>query len=132
MSRIGLWFALVWILGVTVYLLVAPMYGEKMTWIETTPSGRQIQHTETGSSTLLDQNGPRILPALAIPLLLAGAPFATRTPRSRRIAALICGILLAIFAFLTSWTIGTYYFPPALALVLSAAAIRVRAQEVRA
>ena len=128
MSRAGLWFALAWTVGVTTYLLVAPMYGEKMTWTETTPSGRQIQHTEAGSSTLLDQNGPRILPALAIPLLLVGVPFATRTPRSRRTAALVCGTLLAIFAFLTSWTIGTYYFPPALALVLSAAAIRARAQ----
>ena len=123
MSRVTYWFALAWTVGVTTYLVVAPIYGEKSTWMETTPSGAQVQHTDRGTSTLIDVNGPRVLAVLAIPLLLVAAPMLVRKPR-RRAVGLACGILLLGGAFISSWSIGMFYYPSALGLLISAASMR--------
>jgi hypothetical protein len=125
MSRLTYWLALAWTAGVTTYLVVAPIYGEKSTWMETTPSGAQVQHTDGGTATLIDVNGPHVLAVLAIPLALVVAPMLVPKPR-RRPAGLVCGILLLALAFLGSFSIGMLYYPSALALLISAASIRLK------
>src|SRR5690349_11579684 len=123
MSRVTYWFALAWTAAVTVYLVVAPIFGEKMTWTETTPSGAQVQYTDGGTATLIDKNGLRVLPILAIPIAVVLAPLLVRAPR-RRAVGLACGILLLALAFIGSFSIGTLYYPSALALLISAASLR--------
>ena len=130
MSRALYWMALIWAIGVAIYLMLTPMYGEKMTWAETAPSGQQIQHTDGGTYTLLDMIGARVLTLFAVPLLLTALPLFMSTPLARRRAGLICGALLAVFAFVASWSIGAYFYPSAVALLVAGAATRVQRSEV--
>ena len=130
MSRVLYWLALILAIGVAVYLTITPMYGEKMTWVETTPSGQQVQHTDGGTYTLLDMIGARVLAVFAIPLLLAALPLFMTKPIARRRAGLICGALLAIFSFVASWSIGAYFYPSAVALLVAGVATRVQRSEV--
>lgn len=128
MSRVTWWFALVWTVGVTVYLAVAPIYGEKKVWMETTPSGAQVQHTEKGSLTLLDVNGQRVLAVLAIPLMLVVAPALARKPDWRRKVGVACALLLFVLSFIASASIGLFYYPSWIALLLAATSMRTSSQ----
>src|SRR5215212_3047940 len=102
------------------------MYGEKMTWTETTSSGQQVQHTDGGTFTLLDIQGVRALPLFAVPLVLVVLPLFMSSRRASRRASWICGLLLLVIALLGSMSIGLYYLPSALGLLISALATRTR------
>ena len=75
--------------------------------------------TETGrafSATLLDVNGPRVLPLLAFPIavgLLALVPL----PRSLRFPVLVtASVLLSGFVVFGAFSIGLFYVPAAVAM----------------
>ena len=80
-----------------------------------------MQVTESGSQTLFDVNGLGVLWLLAIPLVLVALPMAFRQPHRRRVG-IACGIVMLALAFLGSASIGLYYYPTALGLLLAAVA----------
>jgi hypothetical protein len=115
--------AAVWAAGVALYLLLAPTY-ESSTSIYTTeipPS--EVARTEIrGHATALQVNGPQIVLVLSIPVLLALLPFAFR--KHRRAALLGAGVLTLCFCILGALSVGTFYLPTALLLLLAGAMTR--------
>ena len=114
--------ALIAALGVSVLLLFIPVYKG-----ETTPPTNVITGMVTGqpreiSATLLEVNGPRVLIPLAIPPLLAAAGLLAvlRARRWRRLLIWVAAFLLAVFVFLTGFSIGMFYVPAMILLVVCA------------
>lgn len=126
MSRITYLFALAWTLGVTIYLAVVPMYGERKSWVETRPNGETFQVVEPGTQTLADVNGSGVLLLLAIPLALVVLPVLFRRHRRRKHIGMFCAGVLLVLAFLGSASIGMYYYPSALALLIAVASDRAK------
>jgi hypothetical protein len=121
MTRITYVLALIWTVGVTLYLAFVPIYGERKSWIETRPSGETFRVTEPGTQTLVDVNGRSALLMLAIPLALVILPLAIRPSHRQRPAGITAGILLLALSFLGGASIGMYYYPSAIALLLAGA-----------
>jgi hypothetical protein len=91
-------------LAVSCLLLVMPVYSS---WSSESPS---VRH-----STLLDVNGPRILIALAIPVLIAMVPVLFPKFWVR----LVAGLALAALAVVAGFTVGLFYFPSAVLMLLA-------------
>jgi hypothetical protein len=85
-------------------LLVLPSYS---VWSSESPS---VRH-----ATLLQVNGPRVLIALAIPVLIALVPVVLPKFWVRIAAALV----LATFAILGGFSIGLFYAPSAVTMFLA-------------
>lgn len=121
LSRIAHGVAIACAAGASIYLLFAPLYPSQASEAADSPGP---VNAITGRATMVSVNGPRIMIAFAIPLLLVAAPLLTNKPTSRKIATLLCGILLLGFVVLGSMSIGLFYLPSAFALLISAAAAR--------
>ena len=107
---------LVLAVAATVALLVVP------TGREASGGGSPAGVTASGtrSSTLVQSDGWTVLLPLAVPVLLAAAPTVLRRPRARRAALLAAGVLLPVFVILAAASIGLFYAPAALAMVVAA------------
>jgi hypothetical protein len=109
--------AALWATGVSLYLLFAPTYGSS---VSTYGPNSTASRSETRSyATLLDVNGPQILFVLSLPVLLALSPLAFR--KHRRAALLGAGALMLCFSVLGALSVGTFYLPTALLLLLAGA-----------
>jgi hypothetical protein len=112
--------AALWATGVALYLLLAPTYETSfVSYGPNTPSSEVARTEVRGHATALEVNGPHILFALSIPILLALSPLATR--KHRRAALLGAGALTLCFCILGALSIGTFYLPTALLLLLAGA-----------
>lgn len=118
--------ALGFTLTATGFLLLAPTY-EGMSTTITRINGRSMeaygeiprpptfrQTTTPHTSTLLQVNGPRVLMLLAVPLVLAILPFIYRK------AMWLAAGSMMIFALITGFSVGLYYIPAAIALLVAA------------
>ena len=102
--------ALVLSVAASLLLLVLPVYESSTT----SSSGAEV----SGTSTLLETQGPAVLVTLAVPILLTGVPLLVQG-RARGAVSLVCTLLLGIGALLALLSIGVFYLP---ALVCSIAA----------
>ena len=102
-SRAGTWLgwmALAWCAGVSIALLVVPVY--------------------SSGATLLEDNDellPRV--ALLVPVGLTALPLAL-SERVRGVVTILCAVVLAAFCLVTGFTIGLAYLPAVPLLTLSA------------
>ena len=71
-------------------------------------------------ATLVDVNGPRVLPLLALPIALAGPGLALNWSTWHTTGRAISAELLAAFALVTGFSIGPCYVPSALVMVAAA------------
>jgi hypothetical protein len=107
-----------WATGVASYLLFAPAYGTSVSsYGPDTPASGVARAEVTGGATLLEVNGPHILFVLSIPILLALSPLAFR--RRRRAALLVAGTVSLAFCIVGALSVGKYYLPAALLLLLA-------------
>ncbi len=80
--------------------------------------------TESLSASVVEINGFRIIPVLAIPVALTAAAamavvlLPTR-PRFGMSLAWTCTISIVLFSLLGAFSIGLFYFPAAMALILA-------------
>jgi hypothetical protein len=117
-------FAALWAMGVALFLLFAPTYGTAYetavaTYGPNAPPS-EIARTEVrGHASALEVNGPRIVFALSIPIVLSLLPLAFR--KQRRAALLGAGALALCFCILGALSIGMFYLPTALLLFVAAA-----------
>ena len=124
MRRVAVLLAVGWSLAMLLHLLSAPLY-QGITSSATATHGGSGGFGTGGvrHSTILEVNGPGALGALAFPLVVGGialvAAFTAPSRSSSRIAGLAGG-LVALFSFLGAMTIGVYYLPAALLLLLGA------------
>jgi hypothetical protein len=102
--------ALVLSVAASLLLLVLPVYESSTT----SSSGAEM----SGTSTLLETQGPGVMVTLAVPILLTAVPLLLQG-RARGAVSLVCTLLLGIGTLLALLSIGVFYLP---ALVCSIAA----------
>lgn len=73
------------------------------------------------SASLLEEQGRGVLPALAAPVLVASLPVLLRGVRGVRVLRVVAAVLLLMFAVVTGFSIGLYYFPSAVTMIAAAA-----------
>ena len=103
-------FAFAWTCGVYAYLLVAPSY-------QTTSSSSAGTYS-TGTQTLIEVNGRGVLITLGIPVAVAALALVP-IPSGRRVLTGISAFLLLGFVVLGAASIGMFYLPAALALLVA-------------
>jgi len=119
-QRVAPIIAAIWAAGVGLFFLLGPVYGTSTSEYSVTPTGGQVVSREVqGHSSGLEVNGPHIVFVLSIPILLALLPLAA--PRHQRTALLASGALLLVFCVLGALSVGTYYLPSALLLLVAGA-----------
>ena len=111
-NRIARWSALLLALAAYVYLIAAPLY--------TTGASTSSGPPSLGSATLLDVNGLKVLAILAVPVLAAALPFLPLVHRARKIATVTAATIAALFVLLGAMTVGSFFLPTALALIVAA------------
>ena len=72
-----------------------------------------------GDETLIDHEGAWVAAILGIPIAIAAAPLIAR-PRSRRLALLVASGLAMAFVLATGFTVGLFYAPTAVLLMIAA------------
>lgn len=119
MQNVATTAALFWAVGAAAFFLFAPVYGTLRTSYSTEPDGRVVEGPVVqGHRTGLDVNGPEVLIALTIPILIAAAPLAAA--KARRGAQIVAGALLLVFSILGAASVGMLYVPSALLLLIGA------------
>ena len=115
--------ALVLATAATAALLVVPFYtGVRATAVavpgQTAPP---VPVVATRTATLVEVNGPGVLVVLAIPIALPVLALAAGKSRFRRATHVVGALLLVGFCLLTGFSVGLFYVPTALAMVVAAA-----------
>ncbi len=119
MARPILMVAFAWVCTVSAYLAFAPTYASVSSLV-TVGTGAGAPPTRTMEAQSLWQlQGPGVLVALGVPVLLVLAPLLV-TRRWRSIASGAATVLLGIIILLTAASVGLFYAPAALLLLLAA------------
>ena len=117
-ERVLRWFALAWAGAAYVALLWLPTYGE----IRETISPTGVHTVSRGSATLLAVNGPRVYGILAVPVLAALLSILPWPGRIRRASVITAAVLASAFVALGMASVGLFFLPSAVALVVAARA----------
>lgn len=118
-TRVSAYAALGWTLLATLYLLLAPTRSWESTSQTTSGTGEVVTTATSGHETLLAGEGPSVLIVLAVPVVLAAAGAWPWTARRARRARLVAGWLLLIGVLAGAMTIGLFYLPAAVLLLVS-------------
>tara|TARA_B100000378_G_scaffold261160_1_gene242353 strand:- start:191 stop:619 length:429 start_codon:yes stop_codon:yes gene_type:complete len=116
----GIAHVLAWV--VVLWLVFGPIYqAESVT--AAVPGAPANEPTKT-TATLIEVNGWCVLPILLVPAALTGLALVTilktnAGQTSRRVLVWVASVLLLGFCILGSFSIGIFYLPSALALVVS-------------
>ena len=116
----GIAHVLAWV--VVLWLVFGPIYqAESVT--AAVPGAPANEPTKT-TATLIEVNGWRVLPILLVPAALTGLALVTVLKTNagqtrRRVLVWAASVLLLGFCILGSFSIGIFYLPSALALVVS-------------
>jgi hypothetical protein len=101
-------------------LLWLPVYGTATGSVSPGPDGTQVSTGTASSATLLEVNGPGIGVVLLVPLLLTGGPLVVPGRRGSAVATGLSALALTALVILTGFSIGLFYLPSALALLIGA------------
>jgi len=105
-------------LGAALFLALWPYYyrGESVS-----VDGRIIERTH---ASLIEENGVEVLPLLLLPMALCLSAWLLLFLKNQWTKAFMwaAAILLLVFSFFTGLTVGAFYLPAALALLLAAIA----------
>ena len=109
-----------------VYLLFVPVYAGQITTAVAQGQPPVITNTTTSTSaTLVEVNGLEIIPMILVPVLLTGFALLgvvfTKPGRAARKAILLTATVLTFgFCALAMFSVGIFYLPGAVALLVSA------------
>ena len=120
-SRRGILLAALLAAGASLLLLWLPVYASESAVYSMEPSGTESSVSVRGRATLLEVNGPDAWPPLAIPVAIAVVPLLVPGASRRRVAAHVCAGTLVLFVILGGFSIGAFYAPSAIAMVLAIA-----------
>lgn len=103
-------------IAATVYLLYAPLY-QYVRVIDTARDGETIR----GTATLVEVNGFWVVYLLVAVTLSSGAPLfvALTRPTLQRLVTWVFALLLVAFSILGSWSIGLFFMPSAILLLIA-------------
>ena len=113
----------VWTWVVALWLVVGPVY-QGVSETAVTPAGVASESSRV-TATLIELNGWSVLPLLLVPVVLTAlALMSVRTTRvrlaMRRVLSWVSAVLLLGFCAVGIFSIGLFYLPAAIALVVSA------------
>jgi hypothetical protein len=115
--------AALWATAVALFFLFGPVYETSTSEYSVTVSGPQVASPEReGHATGLQANGPQIAFVLAIPIVLALLPLAFR--KHQRASFLGAGALTLAFCVVGAMSVGVFYLPTALLLLLAGAGMK--------
>jgi hypothetical protein len=115
--------AALWATAVALFFLFGPVYETSRSEYSVTVSGPQVASPEReGHATGLQANGPQIAFVLAIPIVLALLPLAFR--KHQRASFLIAGALTLAFCVVGAMSVGMFYLPTALLLLVAGATMK--------
>ena len=115
--------AALWATVVALFFLFGPTYGTSTSEYSVTASGGQVASPQfERHATGLEVNGPRVAFVLIIPIILALLPLAVR--KHQRAAFLGAGALTLAFCVLGAMSVGMFFLPTALLLVLAGASMK--------
>ena len=119
--------AALWAIAVALFFPFGPVYETSTSEYTVTVSGGQVVSPgRQGHATGLQANGPQIAFVLAIPIVLALLPLAFR--KHQRASFLGAGALTLAFCVVGAMSVGIFYLPTALLLVLAGATMKSPAQ----
>lgn len=108
--------SLAFAVAASVLLLILPIYaGERL---QVGPDGRSMA-TSLGSRNLLDMMGWRVLVPLGLPVLFAAMPVALMRTVLRPALEAIAATFLVGFALMGAVSVGLYYLPSAIAIIVA-------------
>jgi hypothetical protein len=107
--------------GASLLLLWLPVYATTSASHSIGPNGVESSTSAGSGATLLEVNGVRALTPLLTPVALAGAPLLVPGGSTRRMATYVCAAALVVFVILAGFSIGMFYMPSAIAMVLAVA-----------
>jgi len=115
--------AALWATVVALFFLFGPTYGTSTTEYSVTASGGQVASPQfEGHATGLEVNGPHVAFVLVIPIILALLPLAVR--KHQRASFIVAGVLSLAFCVVGAMSVGMFYLPSALLLLLAGATMR--------
>lgn len=103
------------------FVLFGPMYATKSTVV-----GSRAEGTTVATSGALAVNGWDILPAVLIPVLLAAMPLMWQRHPTRGLMTAICTLVLFGFCILAGFSIGLFYLPTVLIMLIGSIVSRVQ------
>ncbi|MDO8804450.1 MAG: hypothetical protein Q7R35_08460 [Elusimicrobiota bacterium] len=107
-----------WAIGISAYIMFAPMVKSVSVSRSLSPDHRSIQTAPDYSSmSWYETKGLSAARPLVIPILLAFLPLVIPNTKTRRIVGAISIVLLASFCALTAFSVGSYYMPSVAALL---------------
>ncbi len=110
--------ALIWAMCTSAWFTFHPTVTEKEGDLVTNSAGEPVRKRD--KLTLPDEHGFLVLPLLLVPIALAGVPLARRDTA----VTTACGTILTGLSLLFGlFSVGAYYIPSALLLLISAAVI---------
>jgi len=119
----GVWlFGPLWAIGMSAYIMFAPMVKSVSVSRSLSPDNTAIQTLPDYSRTSWYQTkGLSAARPLVIPILLACLPFLIPNIKTRRTVGAVLIVLLAAFCALTAFSVGSYYIPSVAALAAALA-----------
>lgn len=117
MQKLLRWFAFLSALLVLAVLLIVPMG----TYQSVTIDAGGVAMRTSGRTTLLEGQDADALIALSIPLLASLSAVLPWPARGRRAADIASAAIVTVFAILGSLSVGLFFYPTALSLIILAA-----------
>jgi hypothetical protein len=109
--------ALLLAVAAALWLALSPGFYQGVS-VTTSSSGKVVERSERAS--LLAENGMWALGLLAVPVFLAGLGV-FGAARSHRVVLWCVAVVLLVFSIISGMTIGLFYLPAAVALLVAAA-----------
>ena len=110
----------IWAIGISAYIMFAPMVKSVIVSQSFSPDHPAIQASPEYTRTSWYQTkGLSAARPLVIPILLSCLPFLIPNIRTRRIFGALSIILLAAFCALTAFSVGSYYILSVVALFVA-------------
>jgi hypothetical protein len=121
MRRFLYWLAPLWTVAASVFLLFGPTYTTTRESVAITQDETRISNGVTSSSrSRFEIQGWVALMPLLIPVALSVVPLVGRSSRGRQILSLAAAVVLATFCVLLIVSIGMFYIPAVIALIIQA------------
>jgi hypothetical protein len=122
LRRFVWWLAPAWALAASTYLLFEPTVGTVSTSVASGLSGPAVPSRDLySSSSLLATQGSSVLLPLLIPVVLSALPLFGRSPRWHFILGAGAAALLGLFCLLGILSVGFFYVPSLVALIVALA-----------
>lgn len=118
--------ALLWAVLTSAWFSFVPTVREKEGDLVINSAGRVVNERE--EMTFVDAHGGWVVPLLLVPIALAAVPLVRG--RSSTVTT-ACGVILVVLSLIAGFSIGLYYMPSALLLLIGAGMVELRGSAPR-